>query len=93
MEKIIKKAAKSHLRQSQAVPLLGEEGGEVAGVAKGDKVKVEIERLDRIEVVELEARENIGGGGVVEAARVRGGLAEGWQWGCRGTRATTGRIL
>lgn len=39
--------------------------------------RVEIERLDRIGVIKLEVEKNISGDGVIEAARVKGGLEEG----------------
>lgn len=79
MEMILRKATKSHLQWSPGSPIGREEGGEVAGVAKDDRKEVEVNRLDGIRIIELEAEENISGGGVIEAARVRGGL-EGRQW-------------
>lgn len=66
----------------QAVPLVIEESGVIVGAAKGDRVEVEIERLDGSGVIELEVEENIDGGRVVEGARFGGGL-EGQRWGWR----------
>lgn len=61
------------------VPSVREEGGKVAGAVDDGGVEVEIERLDGIKIVELEA-ENIGDGRVIKATREagwRGGNKEG----------------
>lgn len=49
------------------VPSVGKEGDEIARVVEGYEVKVEIERLDGIRAIKLEAEENVCGGGVIEA--------------------------
>lgn len=59
------------------MPSVEEEGGEVAGAAEGYEVEVKIERLDGTRIVELEVKESIDGGGVVEATEIGGGLEEG----------------
>lgn len=59
------------------MPSVEEEGGEVAGATEGYEVEVKIERLDGTRIVELEVKESIDGGGVVEATEIGGGLEEG----------------
>lgn len=75
------------------MPLVEEDGSEVARAAKDDKVKVEIDQFDGIKVVELETEENIDGGRVVEVTGVGGRLEKGWRWAGGEVMMRRGRIL
>lgn len=68
----------------EIMPLIEEEGSEVAKAAEDDGVEVEIKKLDGIEAIELDAAKNVGSGEVVEATDGGGGLEKGWQLGGKG---------